>query len=239
VADLLTADYTFINEALAKHYGLPGVIGNQFRRVKVSDPNRLGLLGHGSLLTLTSLTTRTSPVIRGQYVLEVLLGTPPPPPPPMVPDLKDNVINEKPLSVRERIEQHRANAACASCHRLMDPIGLALENFNAVGAWRRTDGGIPIDASSRMFDGAPLDGPASLRNAILNRRDSFYDNFTEKLLAYGLGRVVDYRDMPTVRSIRRNAAQHGNRFSAYVLGVVQSTPFVMREPDAAEYIPRR
>jgi hypothetical protein len=227
VLDLLTADYTFVDEALARHYGISGVLGTRFVRVKMTDPNRFGLLGKGGVLTMTSLPNRTSPVARGKYVLEVLMGAPPPLPPPDVPALKENVNNEKVRTVRERIEQHRENPACAGCHKIMDPIGLTLENFDAVGVWRANDEGRRIDPSSEMYDGAMLNGPVSLRNAIMSRSDSFVRSFTENLLAYGLGRVVDHRDMPAVRSIYRAAAADGNRFSSFIMGIVKSVPFQM------------
>jgi hypothetical protein len=231
VLDLLTANYTFVNERLARHYGIPDILGNRFRRVTLIDPNRFGLLGDGSILMLTSTATRTSPVQRGKYVMEVLLGTPPPPPPPNVPALKEAAETTKPLSVRERLEEHRRNAACAGCHKLMDPIGFALENFDAVGIWRTNDEGSRIDASGQMFDGTRLDGPASLRQAILNHSDAFLGTFTENLLAYGLGRVIDYHDMPFVRAIGREAAKNNNRFSSFVLGIVKSAPFQMRRAE--------
>jgi hypothetical protein len=199
VTDLLTADYTFVDEVLARHYGIPNIQGSAFRRVPVTDQNRVGLLGHGSVLTLTSLANRTSPVLRGKYVMEVLLGVAPPPPPADVPALVENVENQKALPVRERLAEHRKNPACSACHNMMDPIGLALENFNAVGLWRSSDSGARIDPSGELYDGTKLDGPVSLRKAILNRTDSFIASFTESLLAYGLGRLVDYRDMPAVR----------------------------------------
>ncbi len=226
VLDLLTADYTFVDERLAKHYGIPNVLGNRFRRVPVTDPNRLGLLGHGSILTLTSTAIRTSPVQRGKYVMEVLLGTPPPPAPPNVPALPENAELRtahvaKPLSVRERMEQHRADPNCASCHKLMDPIGFSLENFDALGVWRTNDSGFKINPEGQMFDGAKLNGPASLRQAVLNHSDSFIGTFTENLLAYGVGRVPEYWDMPVVRSIERDAARNGNKFSSFVLGIVK------------------
>ncbi len=233
LTDLLTANYTFVDEVLAKHYGIPNILGSRFRRVELTDPNRYGLLGQGSILTLTSQANRTSPVQRGKYVMEVLLGAPPPPPPPDVPALKENVNNTKPLSVRERMEEHRASPACAGCHKLMDPIGLALENFDPVGLWRDNDSGFPVDPSGQMFDGTKLDGPTSLRRAILNRTESFVENFTENLLAYGVGRVLDYHDMPTVRSIEREAYKNDNRFSAFILGVVESAPFQMRRMEEA------
>jgi hypothetical protein len=239
ILDLLTADYTFVDERLAVHYGIPNILGNRFRRVALRDPNRFGILGHGSVLTLTSTAIRTSPVQRGKYVMEVLLGTPPPPPPPNVPALPENADTRtghvaKPLSVRERMEEHRSNPACAGCHKLMDPIGFALENYDAVGIWRTNDSGFRIDASGQMFDGAKLSGPASLRQAILNHSDAFVGTFTENLLAYALGRVLDYRDMPVVRGIDREAARNNNRFSSFVLGVVKSVAFQMRRSDEAE-----
>jgi len=236
VLDLLTANYTFVDERLAKHYGIPNIMGSRFRRVTLTDPNRFGLLGQGSILTLTSTALRTSPVQRGKYVMEVLLGTPPPPPPPNVPALPENADSRtghvaKPLSVRERTEQHRANAVCAGCHKMMDPIGFALENFDAVGVWRTNDSGFRIDPSGEMFDGARLNGPASLRQALLNHSDVFVSNLTENLLAYGLGRVLEYYDMPAVRGVDREAARNNNRFSAFIVGIVKSTPFQMRRAE--------
>jgi hypothetical protein len=231
ITELLTAKYTFVDEVLAKHYGMPNVQGSTFRRVPVTDPNRFGLLGHASILTLTSLANRTSPVLRGKYVMEVLLGVAPPPPPPNVPALEENVENQKALPVRERLAEHRKNPACAGCHRMMDPIGLALENFNAVGLWRSVDSGAPIDPSGQLYDGTKLDGPVSLRNAILSRTDSFIGSFTENFLAYGLGRLTDYRDMPAARLIERDAAKNDYRFSSFVLGIVNSVPFQMRKVD--------
>jgi len=237
VLDLLTANYTFVNERLAKHYGIPNIMGNRFRRVTLTDPNRFGLLGQGSILMLTSTATRTSPVQRGKWVLEVLFGTPPPPPPPNTPALKEAAEISKPMSVRERMEEHRKNPACASCHKLMDPIGFSLENFDAVGSWRVNDSGFPVDAAGKMFDGAKLDGPVSLRQAILNHSDSFFGTFAENLLAYGLGRVIDYNDMPFVRGVEREAARNNNRFSAFILGVVKSPPFLMRRAEEVEPVP--
>ena len=240
VLDLLTANYTFVDERLAKHYGIPNVLGNRFRRVTLTDPNRFGLLGHGSILTLTSTAIRTSPVQRGKYVMEVFFGTPPPNPPPNVPALPENSDSRtghaaKLISVRERTEEHRKNPVCAACHKMMDPIGFALENYDAVGVWRTNDSGFKIDASGKMFDGAKLDGPASLRQAVLNHSDSFISAFSENLLAYGLGRVVDYRDMPFVRGVDREAAKNNYRFSSFVLSIVKSTPFQMRR--AEESVP--
>jgi hypothetical protein len=236
VTELLTADYAFVNERLAKHYGIPNIMGNRFRKVPLTDPNRFGLLGDGSILTLTSTAIRTSPVQRGKYVMEVLLGTPPPPAPPDVPALPENSDSrtghaEKFLSVRQRMEEHRANPVCASCHKMMDPIGFALENFDAVGVWRTNDSGFKIDPSDTMFDGAKLDGPIGLRQALLSHSDAFLSTFSENLLAYGLGRVIDYRDMPAVRAIDRAAAQRNNQFSAFVLAVVKSEPFQFRQAE--------
>ena len=233
--ELLAADYTFVDEVLAKHYGIPNVVGPRFKRVQLSDPNRFGLIGKAGLLTMTSLANRTSPVARGKYVLEVLLGTPPPSPPAVVPPLAEAVDNQKVLRVRDRMEQHRASPACSGCHQIMDPIGLALENFDAVGVWRANDSGFPIDPSGKMFDGMDLDGPAGVRQALLDRTDSFLRGFTESLLAYGLGRVTDHRDMPTVRAIMREAVGNDNRSSSFVLGIVKSAQFQMsRLPETSE-----
>jgi len=227
VLDLLDADYTFVNERLARHYGILNVYGPDFRRVPVANDARRGLLGHGSLLLVTSNANRTSPVIRGKWVLENLLGSQAPLPPPDVPPLE-----EKPTaaarSVRERIEQHRANPTCAGCHKIMDPIGLALENFDAIGRWRTTDEGVAIDASAQLVDGTPIDGPATLRKALLNRSDVFVTAMTEKLLMYGMGREIKYYDMPAVRGVMHVAADKRYRFSDLVLGIVKSDPFQMR-----------
>ncbi len=234
--ELLTADYTFVDERLARHYAIPNVMGSRFRRVAVTDENRKGVLGHAGILMLTSTAIRTSPVQRGKWVMEVLLGTAPPPAPPNVPALPENSEGRtghaaKLVSVRERLEAHRANPACASCHKLMDPIGFALENFDAVGVWRTNDSGSRIDASGQMFDGAKLSGPSSLRDAVLSHSDSYIGAFTENLLAYALGRVIDHNDMPVVRSIARDAATHDFRFSSFVLSIVNSVPFQMRRAD--------
>lgn len=230
VLDLLTADYTFVDERLAKHYGIPNIAGNRFRRIAVPNDNRTGLLGHGGILTLTSIADRTSPVQRGKFVMEVLLGMPPPPPPPNVPDLNETKATkgDRLLTLRERLQEHRANATCAGCHKMMDPIGLALENFDATGRWRDLDNDALIDASGELFDGTKVNGPASLRQALMDRSDAFVRNFIEKLMTYGLGRRVEYFDMPTVRAIARKAGQNNNRFSAFVLGIVQSPAFQMR-----------
>jgi hypothetical protein len=231
VVDLLTADYTFVDERLAKHYGITGVYGSHFRRVTLVDDARRGLLGQGSVLTVTSHGNRTSPVVRGKWVLDNLLGSPPPPPPPNVPPL-DEGEGVAPKAMRERMEQHRRSPACAGCHKIMDPIGLALENFDAVGAWRTADGATPIDASGQLSDGTAIDGPVSLRNALLRRREVFIRTVTEKLLTYALGRSLDFHDMPAVRSIVRESAHHEHRWSSIVLGVVRSAPFQMRTAPA-------
>ncbi len=236
VTDLLTADYTFVNERLAKHYGIPNIMGNRFRRVTLTDPNRFGLLGQSSILTMTSTAIRTSPVQRGKYVMEVLLGTPPPPKPANVPELPENAESRtghvaKPLSVRARLEEHRKNPACAGCHRMMDPIGFSLENFDVLGIWRTNDSGFHIDASGTMFDGAKLDGPASLRQALIGHSDLFLETFAGNLLAYGVGRILEPSDMPVVRSVVKDAGRSNNRFSALVLAIVKSMPFQMRRAE--------
>ena len=229
VLDLLTGDYTFVDERLAKHYKLPNVIGNRFRRVPITDENRRGLLGQASILTLTSNADRTSPVQRGKYVMEVLLGSPPPAPPPNVPPLEETerLTGGKILTLRERMEEHRANPICAACHKLIDPIGLALENFDVTGRWRTLEAGAPIDPVGELYDGTILNGPTSLRQAILDRSDAFVHNFTENLLTFGLGRKVEHYDMPTVRAIARRAAAEDNRFSSFIMGVVGSAAFQM------------
>jgi hypothetical protein len=228
VLDLLTADYTFVNERLARHYGISDIYGSRFRRITVTDDARRGLLGQGSILAVTSHAERTSPVVRGKFVLENVLGMPVPPPPPDVPQLKGNQEGEKPRSMREQMAEHRANAVCASCHKVMDSIGFALENFDAVGAWRTQEAGGPIDASGELSDGTKVNGVVALRNSILSRPEIFVGTMTEKLLTYALGRGLDYRDMPTVRAIVRDSAHTDYRFSTLILGVVRSTPFQMR-----------
>jgi hypothetical protein len=234
VLDLLTADYTFVNERLAKHYGIPNVYGDQFRRVAVTDEARKGLLGQGSILTVTSHADRTSPVVRGKWILDTLLGSPPPLPPMNVPPLKERAALARPMTMRERMEQHRANPVCASCHKVMDPIGFALENFDAVGAWRDRDGRAPIDASGLFIDGSRIDGPVALRQAVLRHPENFVTTLTEKLLVYALGRGIDYRDMPTVRAIVRDASRQNYRFSSLVFGIVRSAPFQKRMAVAPE-----
>ena len=229
VLELLTANYTFVNERLALHYKIPGILGNRFRRVELNDDYRRGLLGQGSILTLTSQADRTSPVLRGKWVMEVLLGTPPPPPPPNVPGLEATkpVKDGHVLTVRERMEAHRSNPACNSCHRMIDPIGLSLENFDPTGTWRIRDSGVLIDPSTVLFDGTPANGPADLRKTILKYPEAFIRNFTENLLTYALGRRLQYSDMPAVRAITREAARNNNRASSLILGIIKSAPFEM------------
>lgn len=232
--DLLSANFTFVNERLARHYGIPGIYGSHFRRVTFADDSRGGLLGQGSILTVTSYPTRTSPVLRGKWLLENILGAPPPPPPPNVPALKDSGAGGKPASVRERMEQHRANPVCASCHARMDPLGFALENFDGIGRWRTTDESrTPIDASGVLPDGTKFQGIAGLRQALLSHRDEFVQTVVEKLLTYAVGRGLEYYDEPAVRAIVRQAAAQDNRWSAVILGIVNSTPFQMRMPAAS------
>jgi cytochrome c5 len=227
--DLLNADYTFVNERLARHYGIPNVYGPDFRRITLNDPNRRGLLGQGSILTLTSVATRTSPVFRGKWILTNLLSTPPLPPPPNVPALAENAGAAKPRSVRERLEEHRKSPVCASCHRNMDPIGFALENFDAVGQWRAaTEAGTSVDASGVLVDGTPIDGPSALRKALAARPNVFAGTLTEKLLTYALGRGLETYDMPVVRHIVSDASLHDYRMMSIILGIVQSRPFQMR-----------
>ena len=229
VLELYAAESTFVNEALAKHYGIPGVVGDQFRRVPVLDANRRGLLGQASILTLTSHANRTSPVLRGKWVMEVLIGSPPPPPPPDVPDLdktgesKDGRL----LTTRERMEMHRNNASCRSCHAVIDPIGLALDNYDVTGRWRIKENKMPLDTKGKFYDGTPLSTPADLRLALLRRPTPLLRTFTQNLMAYALGRRVEYTDQPAVRRIVANAATQHHRMSAYVLGVVQSEAFRM------------
>ena len=211
VVDLLTANYTFVNERLAQHYQIPDVYGNRFRRVTLDDERRGGLLAHGSLLTLTSYPNRTSPVLRGKWVLENLLGTPPPPPPDDVPPLPERGEGGKPASVRTLLEQHRANPVCAACHAPMDPLGFALENYDAIGGWRSHDASVPIDASDVLPNGTEVDGPAGLRGLLVDEPEQFVRTVTEKLLAYALGRGVEYYDHPSVRQIARDSAADGYR----------------------------
>ena len=227
ILDLLRADYSFVNRRLAEHYGIPDVYGSHFRRVSLPDERRHGLLGHGSVLTVTSYPNRTSPVLRGKWILENLLGAPPPPPPADVPSL-DESAGATPTTVRARLEQHRANPVCASCHARMDPLGFALENFDPIGRWREADGALPIDASADMPDGSTVDGPVAFRNALLERHEEFAGNFTEKLMTYALGRGVAHHDAPAVRAIVRDAGAAHYRWSDVILGIVESVPFRMR-----------
>ena len=233
VKDLLTADYSFVNERLAIHYNIPNVSGPAFQRVTLPDYRR-GLLGHGSILTLTSVADRTSPVQRGKWVMEVLLASPPPPPPPNVPLLEDSAkvtAEGRLLSTRQRMEEHRKNPQCTSCHRVIDPLGLALENFDVTGAYRIKDNEVPIDAVGDLYDGTKMDGPGGLRDALLKHSDMFLGSFTESLMTYALGRRLEYTDMPIVRAIVREAGKKGDKFSAYVLGVVNSSAFRMSVAD--------
>ena len=227
--ELLTANHTFVNERLARFYGIRNVYGAHFRRVRLRDPRRAGLLGHGSILTVTSYATRTSPVVRGKYLLDNILGAPPPPPPPNVPPLEESAEAGQPLaSIRERMEAHRQNAVCATCHVRMDPLGFALENFNTIGQWRTTDGTSEIDASGVLPDGTTFAGPDEFRQVLLTRREEFIRTFTEKLLTYAAGRAIQYYDMPAVRTIMRDAAPDDYRWSSLILGIVKSRPFQMR-----------
>ena len=234
VLDLLTADYSFVNERLAKHYGISNVTGNQFRRVQM-PAYRHGLLGQGSILVSTSVADRTSPVLRGKWVMDVLLGTPPPPPPPNVPALDDSVkANEGgvTLSTRQRMEQHRKNPTCNACHRFIDPLGLSLENFDATGVWRIKDNEVPVDVVGDLYDGTKINGPDGLRDALLRHQDMVLRSFAENLLTYAIGRRVEYADMPTVRAIVRDAAKSNNKMSAFILGVVNSQAFRMAKVEA-------
>src|SRR5712691_79130 len=228
VLDLLNANYTFVNERLARHYGIKGIYGADFQRITISDERRRGLLGQASVLTVTSYSNRTSPVQRGKCILTNLLGTPPPPPPPNVPPLKENEAGNAPKSLRERMESHRANPACASCHRVMDPVGFSLENFDALGQWRDNDSGAAIDPSGVLFNGTKVDGVASLRQMLLSRPEVFVGVFTEKLMTYALGRGIEYYDMPTVRSIVRDAAKNNYRFSNLITGIIKSPAFQLK-----------
>jgi hypothetical protein len=229
VVELLTADYTFLTERLAKFYDVPHVYGSGFRRVQLTDERRRGLLGQGSILTVTSYGDRTSPVGRGKWVLENVLGTPPPPPPPNVPALQENGTTGKMLSMRERMSAHRANPVCASCHSRMDPLGFALENFDATGRWRlRGDDGRTVDASGAMPDGTKFDGPVELRAQLVKNAEQFVTVVAEKLLTYGLGRGVEYYDASSIRRVVRGAASSTYRFSDVIIGLVSSTPFQMR-----------
>ncbi len=229
VLDLLGTNYTYLNQRLAEHYGIPNIYGPQFRRVAFTDPNRGGLLGQGSILTVTSYPNRTSVVQRGKWILEALLGTPPPPPPPDIPALKSKNAEGKLLTIRGQMEQHRSNTVCASCHARMDPLGFALENYDGVGKWRASEAGTAIDPSGQLPDGTQFVGPAGLRQALLNgHRDEYLETVTSKLLTYALGRGLEYYDRPVVRAIVRKAARDNYRLSSLITAIVSSTPFQMR-----------
>jgi hypothetical protein len=237
VLDLFQADYTFVNERLAEHYGIPGVVGAEFRRVTYPDDTRRGILGQGSMLVQSSLANRTSPVLRGKWVMEVLLGTPPPPPPPGVPplELTADTRGGRYLTTRERMEMHRAAPTCRSCHQFMDPIGLALDNFDVTGRWRIKENGMPLDTRGTLYDGTPITSPAELTQALLGRPIPLYRNFTLNLMAYALGRRVEYYDQPTIRAIVREAEENDYRISSFILGVVKSDAFRMkRAPDTTQ-----
>jgi hypothetical protein len=233
IVDLLSADYTFVNERLARHYGIPDIYGPRFRRVTLPNGERGGLLGQGSILTVTSYANRTSPVLRGKWLLANILGTPPPPPPPNVPLLKETGENGKRTSVRERMEQHRKDPACAGCHVRMDPLGFSLENFDATGKWRGASDGAPINATGELPDGTQLDGVAGLRKMLLSRREEFAGTFIEKLLTYALGREIEYFDLPAIRRISLDAATNQYRWSSIIEGIVRSVPFQMSITDSA------
>ncbi len=246
ILDLLNADYTFVNARIAKVYRIPNIATDEFQRVHVDDVNRRGLLGQGSILMQTSIADRTSPVQRGKWIMEVLLGSPPPAPPPNVPPLEDTksaTDTGKTLSVRERMEEHRKNPACNSCHRVIDPLGLSLDNFDVVGAWRIKDNGVNVDTTGKLYDGTELTGPVSLRQALLGHSEALIRNFTQNLMAYALGRRVEYFDQPAIRAIVKKAAQNGNRFSSFVLGVVNSPAFQMSKSEpvtsTADAVPER
>jgi hypothetical protein len=229
VHELLTANYTFVNERLARHYGIHNVYGSRFRRVELTDPNRFGLFGQGSVLSLTSVSTRTSPIIRGKFIVTEFWDNPPPAPPAAVPALEQSAPKGRPSTVREQLELHRANPTCAACHNNIDPVGFALENFDADGSWRDTTReGLKIDAAGVLADGTPVDGPIALRNALLANPELFANTVTKRLMIYALGRGLEPGDMPVVRSIVRNAAKHEYSLKSIVLGIVDSYPFQNR-----------
>jgi hypothetical protein len=229
ILDLLTSNSTFVNQQLARHYGIAGVYGTHFRRVTLEDQNRWGLLGKAAILSVTSYTTRTSPTIRGKWLLENILGAPVPPPPPNIPALEASNQGNKPLSVREMLEIHRTNPTCASCHARMDPLGFGLENFDGIGQWRtRESGGVPIDASGILLDGTRVEGPAALRQALVADKEQFLRTVTSKLLTYALGREIESFDAPAIRGIVRAAAADNYRWSSAIVAIVKSAPFQMR-----------
>jgi hypothetical protein len=230
VTDLLTANYTFVNERLARHYGIPDVLGSHFRRVTLpADSPRGGLLGQGGVLMVTSYADRTSVVVRGKYILQNLLGIPPPPPPPDVPPLEDTEVKG---TLRQRMELHRKNPVCASCHNAIDPLGFALENFDGIGKYRTTDANAPVDASGSLPDGTKFSGPAQFRTALMAQRDAYVATLTEKLLTYALGRGAEHYDMPAIRSIIKDASRQDYRWSALITGIVRSMPFQMRRSES-------
>jgi hypothetical protein len=244
VIDLLTADYTFVDERLAKHYGIDGVYGSRFRKVRHSNDARRGLLGQASFLMVTSYPNRTSPVQRGVWVLENVVGASIPLPPPNVPDLEETAGHEsRPQTLRAQMELHTSRPFCAGCHKIMDPVGFALENFDAIGRWRDEENGQPIDASSKLVDGTAVGGASDLREALLAYSESFAHTVTEKLMTYALGRGLDYYDMPAVRTVVRDTAEHDYRFSSIVMGIVRSDAFRMRAverpPEATEIVAER
>jgi Protein of unknown function (DUF1588)/Protein of unknown function (DUF1585)/Protein of unknown function (DUF1592) len=229
VTELLSANFTYLNQRLAEHYGIPNIYGPQFRRVTLKGSNRSGLLGQGSILTVTSYPNRTSVVQRGKWVLENLLGTPPPPPPPDIPALEAHAKDDQRLTMRQQMEQHRANPTCASCHSRMDPIGFSLENYDGVGAWRSKDAGSVIDVTGKMPDGTTFEGPAGLKNLLLTaHRDEFISTVTEKLLTYALGRGLESYDRPAMRAIVRDAARQNTTIPALIHSIVKSPQFQMR-----------
>jgi len=227
VTDLLTANYTFLNERLAQHYGIPNIYGNHFRRVTLADGVRAGLLGEASVLTVTSYPNRTSVVIRGRWLLANMLGSPPPPPPPDVPPLKEAGADGQPRSLRERMEMHRKNPVCASCHQRMDPLGFSLENFDADGKWRSEADGVAVDAVASLPDGAHFNGMSGLRTLLVSHKEDFVRTFTGKLLAYAIGRGIEYYDLPAIRQIGRDATRNDYRWSSIILGIANSAPFRM------------
>jgi hypothetical protein len=238
VMDLLTADYSFVNERLARHYGIGHVNGAAFTRVTLPAYRR-GLLGQASILTLTSVANRTSPVLRGKWVMEVLLGTPPPPPPPDVPTLDESITASaagKRLTTRQRMEEHRKSPSCTSCHRVIDPLGLALDNFDVTGAWRTKENQVAVDSVGDLYDGTRMDGPSGLRAALVSHADIVLRSFTENLVTYALGRRLEYSDMPAVRAIVNGAAGADHRLSAFVLGVVNSQAFRMSASEATRAV---
>jgi hypothetical protein len=234
ILDLLNANYTFVNERLARHYGIPGISGDEFQRVTYPDSTRRGLLGQGSMLVQTSVANRTSPVLRGKWIMEVLIGMPPPPPPPNVPSLDETTDGRdgRPLTTRERMELHRKNPTCNTCHQYMDPLGLALDNFDVTGKWRYLENAVPVDTRGTLYDGTPVSNPADLTNALARRPIPLVRSFTENLLAYALGRRVEDYDQPAIRAIARDAGANGYRISSFISGVVTSTAFRSKRVEA-------